>query len=84
MKVITINPTSIKDIRKAMRSLESWHETLLINGICQIIKTGNTGYSKGPTPENDDSNPYTDYSAWSYCLKEKWILDDLKQYHGIA
>lgn len=84
MKTITIEPASIKDIRKAMRSLENWHETLLINGVCQIVKTGRTGYATGPTPENDDSDPIIDYSAWSYCQKEKWILDDLKRYHGIA
>jgi hypothetical protein len=84
MKTITIKPESIKEIRKAMRSLESWSETLYIEGICQITKTGHTGYAYGPTPENDDSDPMTDYSAWSYGWKEKWILEDIKRTANIA
>ena len=83
MRTITINPTSIKEIRKAMRSMESITETILIEGIGQIKKIGKT-YAWGPTPENDDSDPLTDYSAWSYGWKEKWILDDIKRTANIA
>lgn len=77
MNVTTIEPKTIKEIRKAMRNLENWHETLLIKGICQIVKTGKTGYAYGPVPELDDSDPMTDYSAWTYCLKEKYILENI-------
>lgn len=83
MKTITLKPESIKEIRKAMRSLESIHETLLIEGIGQIKKIGKT-YAYGPTPEKDDSDPVSDYSAWTYGWKESWILDDIKRVAKIA
>lgn len=69
--------TSIKEIRKAMRDAEQFR-TILVDGWGQIKKIGNS-YAIGPLPENDDSDPMTDYSAWSYCWKEKWILDDIKR-----
>lgn len=69
--------TSIKEIRKAMRNAEQF-STILVDGWGQIKKIGNS-YAIGPLPENDDSDPMTDYSAWSYCWKEKWILDDIKR-----
>lgn len=83
MTTITIKAESIKEIRKAMRNLESWHETLLIEGVRQIRKTGKT-YAVGPLPEDDDSDPMTDYTAWTYGMREKWILDELKVRTGIA
>lgn len=82
--IIKKEDATIKNIRKAMRSAESWHETILIEGWGQIKKTGRTGYSIGPLPEDDDSDPMTDYSAWSYCWKEKWVLDDIKRNLNIA
>ena len=83
MKVITIKPESIKEIRKAMRNLESIHETLLVEGIGQIKKFGKS-YAYGPTPEKDDSDPVSDYDAWTYGWKEGWILDDIKRAAKIA
>ncbi len=77
------NPT-VKEIRKAMRSLKDFSDTIQIEGICQIMKTGHTGYAYGPTPENDDSDPLTDYSAWCYGWKEKWILEDIQRRSEIA
>ena len=69
--------TSIKEIRKEMRNAEQF-KTILVDGWGQIKKIGNS-YAIGPLPENDDSDPMTDYSAWSYCWKEKWILEDIKR-----
>lgn len=69
--------TSIKEIRKAMRNSEQF-STILVDGWGQIKKIGNS-YAIGPLPENDDSDLMTDYSAWSYCWKETWILDDIKR-----
>lgn len=83
MTITTIKPESIKEIRKAMRSLESFHETLLIEGIGQIRKTGKT-YAYGPTPDKDDSDSVRDYSAWTYGWKESWILEDIKRNAKIA
>lgn len=80
----TIKATTIKEIRKAMRTMADWYDTLYIEGICQIKKTGRTGYAYGPTPEEDDSDPMIDYSAWSYGWKEKWILDEIKRTTNIA
>lgn len=69
--------TSIKEIRKEMRNAEQF-KTILVDGWGQIKKIGNS-YAIGPLPEDDDSDIMTDYSAWSYCWKEKWILDDIKR-----
>lgn len=75
---------AIKDIRKKMRALDGEHynETILIEGWGQIKKIGRT-YAIGPLPEEDDSDPYTDYSAWSYGLKESWVLDYIRTDLGI-
>lgn len=73
---------TIKEIRKMMRNLNkdgrSVSEAILIPGWGQIKKIGNT-YAVGPLPENDHSDPMTDYTDWSYCWKEKWVLDNIKQ-----
>lgn len=74
---------TIKEIRKQMRTMESYKETILIPGWGQIKKTGKT-YAVGPVPEKDDSDPMTDYSAWTYGFREKWILDDIKRSLNIA
>jgi len=78
---------TIKEIRKQMRELNkdggTLSEVILIPGWGQIQKIG-TRYAIGPLPENDDSDPMTDYSAWSYGWKEKWILDDIKRVLKIA
>lgn len=78
---------TIKEIRKQMRELNKDGGTLsgviLVPGWGQIQKIG-SNYAIGPLPEDDDSDPYTDYSAWSYGWKEKWILDDIKRVLGIA
>lgn len=78
---------TIKEIRKTMRALSkdgsSVSETVLIPGYGQIKKIGNS-YAVGPLPEDDDSDPLTDYSAWVYGWKESWVLDDIKRKLNIA
>ena len=85
--VIRIKPTTIKEVRKEMRNLnkngETLSATILVEGWGQIQKIGN-GYAIGPLPEYDDSDPMTDYSAWSYGLKESWVLDYIKRGLQIA
>ena len=85
MTVITITKenATVKEIRRTMRGLESFHETLIIEGWGQIRKTGKT-YSHGPLPEFDDSDPMTDYTAWTYGWKESWLIDDIKRSLQIA
>ena len=73
--ITTIDEVTIKAVRKAMRAAENF-ETILVKGWGQIRKIGGR-YAVGPLPEDDDSDPYTDYSAWSYCHREKWVLDDI-------
>lgn len=72
---------TIKEIRKAMRNLNkdggTLSEIIVVEGFGQIQKIGNS-YAIGPMPEDDDSDPMTDYSAWSYGWKEKWILDSIR------
>lgn len=78
---------TIKEIRRTMRNLNkdgrSVSETVLIPGYGQIKKIGKH-YAVGPLPENDDSDPITDYSAWVYGWKESWVLDDIKRRLNIA
>jgi hypothetical protein len=68
---------TIKDIRKAMRNLETG-KILFVPKWGQIQKIGST-YAVGPLPENDDSDLMHDYSAWCYGWKESWILDNIKR-----
>lgn len=85
MKVTIIKKedATVKAIRKAMRGMERHFETLIIEGWGQIKKSGNT-YSHGPLPEDDDSDPMTDYTAWTYGWKESWLIDDIKRHMNIA
>ena len=85
MTAITINKenATVKEIRKAMRGLESFHEVLIIEGWGQIAKTGRE-YSRGPLPEEDDSDPTADYTAWTYGWKESWLINDIKREMNIA
>ena len=73
---ITIKDLTIQTIRKAMRNIEreDYGTTILVPGWGQIKKV-NKSYAIGPLPEDDDSDILTDYSAWTYCWKEKWVLD---------
>ena len=80
---ITKEQATVQKIRKAMRSLESFREVLLIEGWGQIKKTGKT-YSHGPLPEDDDSDPMTDYTAWTYGWRESWLIDDIKRSLNIS
>lgn len=86
MTITTIKreEATIKEIRKAMRNAEQFYECILIEGWGQIKKTGKGRYSTGPLPENDDSDPVSDYSAWTYGWKENWIIDDIKRNLKIA
>ena len=56
---------------------------IIIPGYGQIKKIGKS-YAVGPLPEDDDSDPVSDYSAWTYCWKESWVLDDIKHKLNIA
>lgn len=86
MTITTIKreEATIKEIRKAMRNAEKFFESILIEGWGQIKKTGKGSYAIGPLPEDDDSDPMTDYSAWTYGMRESWILDDIKRDLNIA
>jgi len=81
--IIKKKEATVKNIRKAMRNAEKWNETILIEGWGQIRKCG-SGYALGPLPEDDDSDSMTDYSAWTYGWKEKWVLDDIKRNMNIV
>ena len=76
---------TIKEIRKAMRELNkdggSVSEAILVPGWGQIRKIGqrSDGYAIGPLPEDDHSDPMTDYTDWSYGWKEKWVLDRIAE-----
>ena len=78
---------TIKEIRQTLRALNkdgrTVSEKILIPGYGQIQKIGKS-YAVGPLPENDDSDPLTDYSAWVYGWKESWVLDDIKRVLHIA
>lgn len=80
--VTTIKFTTIKEIRKAMRAMNQF-DYLLIEGFGQITKIGKL-YASGPLPEDDDSDVITGYSAWSYCQRESWIIDDIKKFFNVA
>ena len=75
---------TIKEIRKAMRTMDDGcMETLLIEGWGQIKKIGKR-YCRGPLPELDDSDPMTDYTAWSFGWSEKYLLEDIARVLEIA
>jgi hypothetical protein len=80
--VTTIKFTTIKEIRKAMRAMNQF-DYLLIEGFGQITKIGKL-YACGPLPEDDDSDVITGYSAWCYCQRESWIIDDIKKFFNVA
>ena len=80
--VITIKFTTIKEIRKAMRTMGTC-DVLLIEGWGQIMKICNR-YAVGPLPEKDDSDVITGYSAWCYCWRESWVIDDIKKFFNVA
>ena len=72
---------TVKELRRMMRnSKKDGHflgEIILVEGAGQIQKIGNR-YAVGPVPELDDSDPLTDYSAWTYGLRESWVLNFFK------
>lgn len=70
------NVQSVKDFRKKLRGLENYSEELDI-GDDVIIKTGAGSY--GVRAKWDESDPMTDYSAYTYGFKEKWLIDRYKQ-----
>ena len=76
---------TIKEIRKAMRAMNKNGETLSeiheVEGWGQIQKIGSRYAVCGMV---DDSDPLTDYSAWTYGMKESWILDSIKRTLNIA
>lgn len=70
------NVQSVKDFRKKLRGLENYREELEIDNDV-IIKTGAGSY--GVRSKWDESDPMTDYSAYTYGFKEKWLIDRYKQ-----
>lgn len=62
---------TIKEFRKKLRNLQPYIEELII-GNDVIIKTG-TSY--GVRNINDFDDPITDYSAYIYGYKEKWLIE---------
>ena len=62
---------TIKEFRKKLRNLKPYIEELKI-GNDVIVKT-TTGY--GVRDVNDYDDPMTDYSAYVYGLKEKWLIE---------
>ena len=81
MKITMENNAEIKEIRKAMRAAKKADElvTILIKGWGQITAGCGIDYAVGPLPEEDDSDPMTDYSAWTYGCQESLVLNWIKQ-----
>lgn len=76
--------TTVKDLRRTLRAMNGERlDEITVDGWGRIKKigTGRAPYALGPLPEDDDSDPYTDYSAWSYCNTEsdiiRYLQDDL-------
>lgn len=63
------------ELRKKLRNLKPYREELVL-GKDVIVKT-TTGY--GIRNINDHDDPMTDYSAYTYGFKEKWILERAKR-----
>lgn len=83
--ILTITKdNTIKELRKAMRSMpkDNYGAIILVEGWGQIKKICNS-YAVGPLPENDDSDILTDYSAWTYCCRESWVLDWIRKDTGM-
>ena len=68
---------TIKSIRKAMRGLNENGGKMTVPGWGQIQKFGSY-YAIGPLPENDETDPMSDYSDWMYGFNEKTILLNIK------
>lgn len=78
-----VKVTTVKEARKILRNLNQL-EIVYFFGSCQVQKFGNGRYAIGPKPEDDDSDPMTDYSAWCYGWREGMILNELKRGLKIA
>lgn len=74
MRIIEMDAkdVTIKRLRKTMREATDF-DIIYVKGWGQIQKLCKT-YAIGPVPEKDDSDPLSDYSAWSYGLIEKMVL----------
>ena len=59
------------ELRKELRSLTPYRDDLIL-GDRAIMKTSS---SYGVRGINDHNDPMTDYSAYIYGFKEKWIVD---------
>lgn len=79
----TIKLENIKEARKIMRGMDDMKKVYFF-GSCQVQKFGSGRYAIGPKPEDDDSDPLTDYSAWCYGWREGMILNVLKKDLQIA
>lgn len=67
---------SIKATKKALRNLQPMECIIIVGwGQVQRIGDGAKSFCVGPLPENDDSDIMTDYSAWTYGLRQSWIAE---------
>lgn len=69
--IIKSKAKTTKELRKELRSLKPYKDDLVL-GDSAIMKTS-TSY--GVRDVNDHDDPMTDYSAYIYGIKEKWIVD---------
>lgn len=63
---------SVKELRKAMRNMQPYSEEIRIGN--RVISKTSNGYAVRNKDDYDD--PMTDYSAYVYGFKEKWIIDE--------
>lgn len=71
-KIKNYTNSSVQDLRKAMRNMKPYEEEIQIGG--RVITKTSNGY--GVRNQYDYDDPMTDYSAYVYGFKEKWIIDE--------
>lgn len=71
-KIKNYTNSSVQDLRKAMRNMKPYEEEIQIGG--RVITKTSNGY--GVRSQYDYDDPMTDYSAYVYGFKEKWIIDE--------
>lgn len=60
-----------KDIARAIRALKKNEYATFGDTTVRMMYDRTLAYLKG----EDDSDPYTDYTAWMYGIKQKWAVD---------
>lgn len=69
--IIKSKAKTSSELRKELRNLKPYRDDLIL-GDRAIMKTSS---SYGVRSVNDHDDPMTDYSAYIYGFKEKWIID---------